>query len=101
MDLATNRLVFTLSDPWPSGFLTGYEADGGFVLEHVVSFKGDITIPLLVAGITEARARHYAHIRIRLPLAFPRTPYLRGLADRMGFTLYHEDEQWIDYVMYL
>ena len=38
MQAADHRLVFTHGDPWPTGFLTGYEADGGFVLEYVVAF---------------------------------------------------------------
>jgi len=98
---ATNRLVVTYMDPWPTGFLTGYEADGGVVLEHMVACKPGVLLPMLREGIEEGRRRGYDHIRLRLPQAYPDTTRLRLLALRMGFRRYHEDEEWLDYVKYL
>lgn len=99
--LAENRIVVTREDPWPCGFITGYEADGGFVVEHIVSFRPDVLLPLLRDGIALATERGYGHLRLRLPREWILTPRLRLLALRMGFTRYHEDGAWIDYVKYI
>ena len=97
---AANRAVFTYEDPWPSGCLTGYDDAGGFVIEHVIAWRPGVLPKMLAAGLKEARARGYAHVRCRLPQAFPPTPKLRRLAKRVGFAVYHEDAEWVDLAWY-
>ena len=98
--VVTGRLVFTYGDPWPEGVLTGYEDAGGFVIEHVITFRRGVLVAMLVEGLRIAGERGYHHLRCRLPQDFPKTPRLRSLAIRMGFTIYHEDTQWLDLVWY-
>lgn len=94
--LVPNRSVFTYEDPWPSGCLTGYDDSGGFVIEHVIAWRPGVLLRMLALGLETARERGYAHVRCRLPQAFPLTPRLRLLAERFGFTVYHEDAEWVD-----
>ena len=56
---------------------------------------------MLTLGLRVAGERGYGHIRVRLPLSYPKTPKLRSLAARMGMTEYHKDEEYVDCVRYL
>ena len=98
--LAESRCVFTYSDPWPAGFVTGYEDAGGFVVEWLVALQRGILLPMLREGQRVARERGYTHVRFRLPHAFPGTLRLRLLALRLGCRKYHEDAEWVDYAWY-
>lgn len=100
-EIADGRVVVTRCDPWPSGVLTGYEDAGGFVVEHVAAYRPGVLLPMLRDGLALGRERGYEHIRLRLPRGWPPTPRLESLAVRMGFRLYHEEEEWLDYVTYL
>ena len=102
LSIAEGRTVFVYEDPWPAGMLTGYEAEGGFVLEAGVSFGAKRRLlKMLTLGLRVAGERGYGHIRVRLPLSYPKTPKLRSLAARMGMTEYHMDEEYVDCVRYL
>lgn len=88
--------MFTYGEPWPQGVLTGYEDSGGFVIEHVIAFQPKTLLPMLTEGLRLASERGYHHLRCRLPQAFPKTRRLRSLASRLGFTVYYEDDKWVD-----
>lgn len=89
--VVTNRIVYTLVDPWPVGVLTGYEKDGGFCLEHVLSFKPRYLLKLLRGGIAYAWDKGYAHIVFHVPPDLPLYPGLTAIGQRLGFVEYAPD----------
>ena len=99
LTLAPHRDVYVYENPWPSGWIFGYEDAGGYVLELVAVTK-HISVRMLFLGLRVARERGYGHVRARLPLSYPDTPRLRALAARMGFTEYAVNEEYVDCVWY-
>ena len=100
--IVTNRIVYTYQlDGWPAGVLTAYEDGEGVVLEHVIAFPGvprGTLAAMLEAGLEEAWARGYQYVTFMLPHAFPLTPVLRRLGERLGFTPYAGSESVTWYV---
>ena len=96
--LVTGRCVFVVEDPWPAGLITGYEDAGGFVVEAVVAFHTGALLPMLAESKQIARTRGYEHVRFRLPKSFPKTPKLARLARHVGCQVYHEDDDYMDFV---
>lgn len=99
LTVATGRTVLVYENPWPTGWIYGYEDDGGFVVELVLA-KQRTAVRMLFQGLRVARDRGYRHVRMRLPLSYPDSARLRSLAARMGFTDYHQDEEYVDCVWY-
>lgn len=87
-DIKTGRVVYTLEDPWPVGVLTGYERDGGFYLEHVLSFKPGYLMKLLKRGLAYAWKQGYAYVVFHVPADFPLYPGLLAVGKRLGFREY-------------
>lgn len=86
-----NRIVLTYEpDGWPAGVITGYAQRETFCVEHVIVFPwapGKTMMAMLRVGLEEARRRGYTRVMFILPDAFPLTPKLRRVGERLGFRL--------------
>lgn len=85
--VVTDRIVFTLQDPWPVGVLTGY-VDEGFILEHVVSFDRRYLMKLVRGGLAYAWDRQWPFVVFHVPGRHPLRAGLVALARRLGFEEY-------------
>lgn len=92
------QVVFTYwpeGAEWYQGLLTGHgDDDGGFVLKHVVAFTPGVLLPLLRAGIAEARSLGYTRIRLGIPDAFPSAGPLSRAARAVGCSIYRQADGW-------
>lgn len=93
-----NQVVFTFwpdSAEWYQGVLTGHgNDDGDFVLRHVIAFKPGVLLPLLRAGIEEARVLGYRQITFGIPDTFPKARGLSLAALKVGCTVYEHRDGW-------
>lgn len=101
----TNQVVFTwVPEDWPKGILTGYtDADGGVVLQHVVSFDRTPTsaLQLVRAGLAEAFWEcGWKYVIFRVPHAHPHAKGLKALARRVGSIEYAIQEGESFFVCY-
>jgi hypothetical protein len=96
-----NQVVYTYwpeGAAWYEGLLTGHgDEEGGFVLKHVVAFKPGTLLPLLRAGIAEAKALGYRRIRLGIPDDFPPAQALGRAAERVGCVPYAHEDGWTYY----
>lgn len=87
--VATDRVVYTLEDPWPVGVLTGYVNEaGGFVLEHVIAFEPRILLKLVRAGLAYAWAQGWRYVVFHVPSRHPQRDGLVAVGKRLGFDEY-------------
>lgn len=87
--VVSNRIVYTLQDPWPIGVLTGYVNEaGGFVLEHVVAFQRGTFLRLIREGLAYAWSQGWAYVTFHVPSRFPKRRGLIAAGRRLGFVEY-------------
>lgn len=101
----TGQVVFTwVPDVWPAGVLTGHaDAEGGFVLAHVIAFDHTPTsaLRLVRAGLQEAFWEcGWKYVIFRVPHAHPKARGLKALARRVGaieYATHHEESFFVRY----
>jgi hypothetical protein len=80
---------------WYVGVLTGHgDAEGDFVLKHVIALRPGVLLPLLRAGIAEAAALGFRQIKFGLPDAFPSARALGRAARAVGCEVYAQHDGW-------
>lgn len=101
----TGQYVFTwVPEDWPKGVLTGHaDAEGGFVLAHVIAFDRTPTsaLQLVRAGLQEAFWEcGFKYVIFRVPHAHPHARGLKALARRVGAIEYANQEGEAFFVCY-
>lgn len=96
-----NRAVFEYGPlGLPHGVLICEERGTEIFVEHVIRFPGapdDTLIPMLLAGVEEARSRGYASLSLYVPDEHPEVGPLALLTRRFGFEPYDTDAHGVYY----
>lgn len=100
--VAEGRTVVSYEpDGFPLALVVGYEHDGGFFLEDVVSTGSAGALRrLLVLSIAEAWRRGHRYVALEVHAAHPYSQQLAGLARRFGFTTYCTEDGVSRLVLY-
>jgi hypothetical protein len=103
--VVSGRVVYTYSpDGWPAGLVTGFAGlHGAFHIEHVCVFpqaSPGALLRMARLGIEEAWAQGYTSLVYGVPRAFPLSPALARLGERLGFVQYAADQTDRYFVLY-